>query len=155
MFTDGSFLHQFNQGFAEAKIERHHAHVNSCFDGHARGLFVIFGHHMPGIQVADILPIGDHDAFKPQLVAQQIGQQVTIGVHWDAVDLATINHDGHGTSIYGRLERREKIFPQLAFWNPGGGAVFSGQRKAITEEMLQCSGEWDVSVLVSLNHGHP
>ena len=73
-------------------------------------------------------------------------------MHWDAVYFTTVHHDGHGSCIDGSLERGKEIFAQLAFWNPGGGAVFSGQREAVTKEMLQRRSEWNISVLVPLDH---
>ena len=78
------------------EVHRNHGHVHSRINGHLNGFLIRCGHFMAGLKVADILPVGQGDAFKTQLVAQKALKQVFVDVYRDAVHFSRVDHDRQG-----------------------------------------------------------
>jgi len=59
-----------------------------------------------GVQLFEILVVGDDYAVESQLVAQQSGQNSAAGVHRFVVDDSGIDHHGVCSGVEGLPERR-------------------------------------------------
>ena len=92
---------------------------------------------MAGEEVTDVFPIGDNESCKAKFVTEDVGENVVVDVHRNTVDFSTVDHHCRCTGFYGRSERGQENFPQLALRNPCWGAVFTGQRTAVSHVMLE------------------
>ena len=65
---------------------------------------------------------------------------MSIDVAGNTIDLRGVDHYGVRARFDCRVERRQEIFAQVIFRNPGGSAVAPAERKTVAHVMFQAGG---------------
>ena len=93
----------------ETVIVRHHAHINACHYCESRCFFLIRSDAPRRDEFLDVFPVRDDVAFESEFSTQNVGQDVTIDVSGNAVDLSELIMIVR-TGFYCCIEGGQKIF---------------------------------------------
>lgn len=135
-----SFVDQFLQQDAGINAIGFHDHVDTSIDGNAKGILLVAGHHLTGIEVVHVGPVGDEHTVPSRLLLQPYGEQLAVGMDGHTVDRRRVDHDRVGTSLDTSKEGREELLTQLGGCDIGRRAVLARPRHAVTHIVLQRHG---------------
>ena len=123
-----------------------HDHVVACVRSQHGRLVKICGNMLALRQGADIVPVGDDEAVKAQLPAQDVLERDGIGCERRAVDGAIRRHHRGAARLHRPRERRQERLAQLAIGHLRVAGIPRADRLAIADIVLG-AGE-DVLVVV-------
>ena len=137
-YMTGSVVQLFHRHFAGFDQPRQilrvilvaHTHVDSGFQRHAHRIFRVCRRAMFN-QLFDCTVIGNGDAFKAPLVAQNIFQQPGIGGGWRAVQRVQRHHHRAAACVQPRFVRRHIIIKQALRTHIDGVVLFTAFYRAV------------------------
>ena len=140
-FAEHAFADQF--GEVEVAIGLGQLDVDAGADGERAGLLLVSGDVVPVrvgtiAQLPDGVIVGDDEAAKPPLLAQDVAQQPAAGMRGNTVDLVVRSHDTNGAAPVERFpERKQKRLAQQPLGDIRRSAVDSRLRLSMGGKMFQ------------------
>ena len=139
--------------------EGHHVHVHPGVQRLPRH-FAAVGAIAVGNHLAHRVPVGDHQAVKAPLAAQDVAYDELVARRRHAVVVVERGHQRQRARLDGRLEGRQVDVAQLVFRQEGAVVVAPALGGAVTHEVLDAGrhrGRVPLRALVAAHHGlaHP
>ena len=117
-----------------------HIHIDAGGEGLAGGGGAVGGDGVVE-KLGDGAPVGDDEAVKAPLVAQDIGEGVVVGGGGDAVDGVEAGHESGGTGIDGGFVGWQPGLAELVVAHVGGVVVAAGDGGTVGGVVLDADGD--------------
>lgn len=131
-FAVADLLRKGEIGSGERELD-----IDAGFDGHASGDFVVGGNMVESDEIGESEIVGNDDALKTPFLAEDLIQEVSVGVGRNAVDFIVGRHERGGVGFgNGSLEGAKEVFADDALGIIAGANVGAGLGLAMNGKMF-------------------